>query len=265
MSLPRSIELGSKGARVTRIQTLCLSAFAIALEVGCGSNGGSKSGGSSLSCGPLEYISGSQCLPLDIADGSAISTAEATADALGDATPDALEDTGDGGDASAPEADAASPFDVTTACLVADNIFVIAGSDSVYTGAPLTLRGGPGWTIGVPSVDPGTGLPSTVSIAHGAWQAYFSTRAEAAPLAVGTYRAAELYPRESSGHPGLSVLGSGGGCSTVTGQFNVFEISSTTADSDAGTLARVHSFMATFEQHCGGGPASNVGCVRVSQ
>jgi hypothetical protein len=265
MSPPRSIELGSKGASVTRIQTLCLLVFAVALEVGCGANGGSKgSGGSSPSCGALEYISGSQCLPLAIADGSAISAAEATADALGDAIPDALADPGDGGDASAPEADAATPFDVTTACLVADDIFVIAGSDSVYTGAPLTIRGGLGWTISVPSVDPGTSLPSTVSIAHGAWQAYFSTRGKAAPLAVGAYPAAYLYPREGS-NPGLSVVGSGGGCSDATGQFNVFEIKSTPADLDAGTQARVQSFMATFEQHCGGGPASNVGCVRVTQ
>jgi hypothetical protein len=250
---------------VTRIQTLSLSAFAISLAAGCGAGESSKSGPSAPSCGPLEYISGGQCLPLEIADGSAIVAAEAGADSSRDAITDApVGDAPDGGDGAAPDADAVSPFDVTTACLVADDIFVIAGSDSVYTGAPLTIRGGLGWTISVPTVDPGASLPSTVSIAHGAWQAYFSTRGKAAPLAVGAYPAAYAYPREGS-NPGLSVVGSGGSCGDATGQFNVFEIKSTPADPDAGTQARVQSFMATFEQHCGGGPASNVGCVRVSQ
>jgi hypothetical protein len=251
---------------VTRIQTLSLSAFAIPLALGCGSSEGSKSGASARSCGPLEYISGSECLPLEIADGSAIVAGETGADASGDATTDAVAvDVADGGDGAAADADAESPFDVTTACLVADNIFVIAGSDSVYRGAPLTIQGGYGWTIGVPDVDPRTGLPSTVWIVQGAWQAYFSSRAQDARLAIGAYRAAELYPLESPNHPGLSVSGIGGGCNALTGQFNVFEISATPADADAGTPARVHSFMATFEQHCRGGTAFNVGCIRVVQ
>ena len=64
-------------------------------------------------------------------------------------------------------------------------------------------------------------------------------------LAPGTYSNAARYPFNGTS-PGLSVIGNGRGCNTITGSFTVTEIGFSPVD---GSLA---SFGVTFTQHCEG-------------
>lgn len=64
-------------------------------------------------------------------------------------------------------------------------------------------------------------------------------------MAVGTYEAAERFPFQSAGRPGLNLSGMGRGCNTVSSRFGVLE-----AVYDNG--GKVLSFAARFEQHCDG-------------
>jgi hypothetical protein len=68
-------------------------------------------------------------------------------------------------------------------------------------------------------------------------------------LAPGVYEHATRFPFQSSTVPGVSVTGEGRGCNTVTGRFEVFEVT-------YGPSGEVLTFAADFEQHCEGmGPA----------
>jgi heat shock protein HslJ len=69
------------------------------------------------------------------------------------------------------------------------------------------------------------------------------------------YDNAQRYPFESVGDPGLSIFGNGAGCNTVTGSYQVEEL---TLTAGGGT-----SFTATFEQHCEGAAPALRGCVHV--
>lgn len=62
-------------------------------------------------------------------------------------------------------------------------------------------------------------------------------------LEVGPYEKATRYPFQSPTKPGLSVYGSGRGCNTSTGRFDVREL----VLGEDGTVER---FAADFEQHC---------------
>ncbi len=62
------------------------------------------------------------------------------------------------------------------------------------------------------------------------------------PLTVGTYTGATRFPFQAPNEPGLSVVGDGAGCNTLTGNFTVLE-----AVYDANGVV---SFDATFEQFC---------------
>ena len=64
-------------------------------------------------------------------------------------------------------------------------------------------------------------------------------------LAVGAYVGAVRFPFQASTQPGLSVSGDGRGCNTLTGSFQVLEVS-------YGPGTTINSFDATFEQHCEG-------------
>jgi hypothetical protein len=69
------------------------------------------------------------------------------------------------------------------------------------------------------------------------------------PLIPGIYPDAQLADPAPATHPGLEVIGDGGGCNTITGNFTVL-----TAVYGPGN--NVLRFDATFEQHCeGGAPA----------
>ena len=65
------------------------------------------------------------------------------------------------------------------------------------------------------------------------------------PLAVGTYTGAVRYPFQASNQPGLSVYGDGRGCNTLTGSFQVLQVT-------YGAGNTIDAFDATFEQHCEG-------------
>ena len=79
--------------------------------------------------------------------------------------------------------------------------------------------------------------------------------ADSQPLAVGAYPNAVRWPFMGPGQPGLSVSGDGRGCNTLTGSFQVLELSFDAA-------GEVASFRATFEQHCEGAPAALRGEIR---
>jgi hypothetical protein len=74
-------------------------------------------------------------------------------------------------------------------------------------------------------------------------------------LQPGPYDGATRYPFQSPTLPGLSVYGDGGGCNTLTGRFDVLEISYTAG-------GQIDRFAADFEQHCEGMAPALFGSVR---
>lgn len=75
------------------------------------------------------------------------------------------------------------------------------------------------------------------------------------PLSVGTYTGAIRFPFQATNQPGLSVYGDGRGCNTLTGTFDVLEVT-------YGAANDVVAFDATFEQHCEGATAALRGEIR---
>jgi hypothetical protein len=76
------------------------------------------------------------------------------------------------------------------------------------------------------------------------------------PLAIGSYTGAVRAEFRPTGTPGLDVFGDGRGCNTLTGQFDVNELS----HAPTGELL---IFDATFEQHCEGADAALYGRIRI--
>lgn len=68
------------------------------------------------------------------------------------------------------------------------------------------------------------------------------------------YENATRYPFQSPTLPGLDVSGDGRGCNTLTGRFDILEISYASG--------QISSFAADFEQHCEGGTPALFGSVR---
>jgi HYR domain len=86
------------------------------------------------------------------------------------------------------------------------------------------------------------------------WNVEFAA-APPGPLVEGSYTGALRYPF-NDGAPGLSVTGNGRGCNTLTGQFDVHEIS-------IATTGELIVFDATFEQHCEGFDPALFGRLRI--
>ncbi|KAF0811738.1 hypothetical protein IGB42_03755 [Andreprevotia sp. IGB-42] len=85
------------------------------------------------------------------------------------------------------------------------------------------------------------------------WSLDFAAPGEV-PLLVQAYEEAQRFPFQSITKPGLNVSGSGRGCNTVTGRFDVLELTyKTNGDIDR--------FAANFEQHCEGANAALKGTV----
>ena len=76
-----------------------------------------------------------------------------------------------------------------------------------------------------------------------------------APLTVGSYSGATRFSFQSPGEPGLDIHGDGRGCNTLTGSFEVKEITYGTGDD-------IVAFWATFEQHCEGWSSALRGDIR---
>ena len=74
-------------------------------------------------------------------------------------------------------------------------------------------------------------------------------------LAPGVYEHATRFPFQSLAVPGLDVHGEGRGCNTLTGRFEVFEVT-------YGPSGEVLTFAADFEQHCEGMGPALVGAIR---
>lgn len=74
-------------------------------------------------------------------------------------------------------------------------------------------------------------------------------------LQPGPYEGATRYPFHSPTGPGLSVSGSGRGCNTLTGRFDVLEAVYTAS-------GQIERFAVDFEQHCEGLPPALFGSVR---
>ncbi len=248
----------NRGARSNGV-VLCLLAFVAAC-------GGAIA--PSETCGPGTHDRDGQCLP-NVPPGAVTCGPGTYEDSLGECVPGDGDagSTGTNDDASrAPDSgfqDASAPdgaSNVDTACLVSDDIFVIAGDDFVHRGPPLVIQGGAGWTIRVR--DTVQGLPSFLEIGIGFnWYVEISTRSLGKPLLPGTYTDAQRASFTDPNHPGLDVYGDGVGCNMVTGQFRVIEMNAAPAD---GGQPIVKSFTAVFEQHCEGGSSFNTGCIHVT-
>jgi large repetitive protein len=75
------------------------------------------------------------------------------------------------------------------------------------------------------------------------------------PLMPGVYLGASRWGFQPAGTPGLNVSGSGRGCNTLTGRFEVLE-------AEYGSSGDLLRFAADFEQHCEGGDPALFGSVR---
>ncbi len=141
--------------------------------------------------------------------------------------------------------------------------------DSAFDNTNLTFDSEPGDYIGQGIqetwyLQDGTftasGGPSTVTVAFNGgptnWRLSFDAP-DGAVLTPGTYDGATRYPFNEPGTPGLSVSGSGRGCNTLTGSFEVREVD---WEPD-GALGR---FSAAFEQYCGNSSGALRGIVNVN-
>ncbi len=99
-----------------------------------------------------------------------------------------------------------------------------------------------------------TGNPNTVYLSTGTdWVASFAAPPGEVLRPGITYTGVMRTPFPDAGHPGLAVSNSGSGCNEVTGSFHLRELTF-----DHGL---VHSFAATFVQHCDGKPPALVGSI----
>jgi putative Ig domain-containing protein len=92
----------------------------------------------------------------------------------------------------------------------------------------------------------GHSLSNSVSISFNSSDHNFSLQFAApqnARLTAGSYVGAERYPFQGVGKPGMSIFGDGVGCNTLTGSFEVKQVS-------YGSGSQLNKFWATFEQHC---------------
>jgi hypothetical protein len=169
---------------------------------------------------------------------------------------------------SFPEAGSDGGIDVTTACLVSDNKFVVIGPTWDTGGHAIVIEGGQGWTATVYRVADDA-LPGYIRISFATtWDVEFSTKYVDNPftpmgdsLMPGLYADAQRVISAMNA-PGLDVSGNGVGCNSITGQFDIIAIDAIPADLEAGVAKPiVKSFTATFEHHCDGLPPADIGCV----
>ena len=137
-----------------------------------------------------------------------------------------------------------------TPCLAGGNVVFFDGdsTDYIHPGTETITAGTFSATGSANTVD----LSVTPS-AGGWWYLDFSSAQLGQALAAQVYDDAQRAPFASPGHPGLEISGSGRGCNTLTGAFQVEDL-----QWNGSTLA---SFTATFEQHCEGGAAALRGCI----
>ncbi|GAC1351831.1 MAG: hypothetical protein NVS3B20_01510 [Polyangiales bacterium] len=142
-------------------------------------------------------------------------------------------------------------------CLVGGNVISFSGDsgDYIHPGAA-TIKLGK-WSATAAKDDVRISVDPSDSKAGLWWDLEFSSREIPALLAVQSYEKAERAPFASPGHPGIDIGGDGRGCNTISGRFQITNL--TWADS------MLKSFTATFEQHCEGGASALHGCVHFEQ
>ncbi len=148
------------------------------------------------------------------------------------------------------------PMGVGTAapCLTGGNRMFFDGNDYIYNGM-LLVGSEAGWS--------GSSTTDHISVnvdgpsSSSWWYLEFDASDLPVDLEAGVYEGAERYPFQAPGHPGLSISGSGRGCNTLTGKFQVHEHAR-----DATGLVRA---TVSFEQHCEGGPGAVRGCVHFAR
>lgn len=130
--------------------------------------------------------------------------------------------------------------------------YVGRGTEQLYTAADSDIKG---------LFLPGTPGPAYFSgrIVQANYLHFWSVVISAAPgeeLVAGSYISARRANFQPAGHPGLDVSGDGSGCNTLTGKFDVDELSFwPTGD--------LKTFQATFEQHCSGAIPALFGRIRI--
>jgi hypothetical protein len=138
------------------------------------------------------------------------------------------------------------PTDGTTAIVMNSETgdYIGAGLQQIFAPADGTFTAARNFDNGV-----------TINFNGAAWWTLAFSAPGDAPLVPGTYENATRWPFQSPTAPGLSVSGSGRGCNTVAGRFDVLE-------AVFGTAGQVLRFAADFEQHCEGMVPALFGGVR---
>ncbi len=138
--------------------------------------------------------------------------------------------------------------------------------DPQLTNTSLTFRSDPGDYIGGGQIRTWYPLDGAFTVTHANgtvavdfdglewWTLDFRAPA-GADVAPGAYEGATRYPFQAPTTSGLSVYGTGRGCNTLTGRFDVLEA----VYAPDGSVLR---FSADFEQHCEGGIPALRGSVR---
>jgi hypothetical protein len=150
----------------------------------------------------------------------------------------------------------------TAACLTGGNVLFLDGDvgDPVHVGIDSITLGL--WT----GTHLGGGAPNRVDVAvqptdssQGTlWTATFSTEELGLAMTAQVYDNAERVDFAAPGHAGMEVIDAGATCNTLTGRFQVHDLTIS-----GGTT--VTDFTATFEQHCDGGTPALRGCVHFAQ
>jgi hypothetical protein len=107
----------------------------------------------------------------------------------------------------------------------------------------------------------GTPADVSVDVSGGTLGDYYTLEFAAAPghsLAPGVYVDAQRAPFREAGHPGIDIYGSGRGCNTISGLFEVRDI----GVNGAGNVNRL---WLVYEQHCEGANAALFGEVRLGE
>jgi hypothetical protein len=139
-------------------------------------------------------------------------------------------------------------------CLAGGNVIFFNGdaADYIFSGTETITRGQ--WSAQSTSTQVHVNVWPTDQSQGLWWDLYFDSSQLGTALTTQVYQNAERWPFEAPGHPGLDVSGDGRGCNTVTGSFQIEDLTVTTGGS-------LTSFTATFEHHCEGGSAAVRGCV----
>jgi hypothetical protein len=158
--------------------------------------------------------------------------------------------------ATSAEIDLVAPTGVGSpaACLTGGNVMVFDGNDYIYQGlltvtnAVFTASSSNAFELQI-SVEPRDSNQGSN------WRLWFSSKQLQQPLREQVYREAERAPFASPGHPGIDIGGSGRGCNTIKGSFEIHKLVF------AGN--QLKEVTVVFDQHCEGGTSSVRGCIHL--